>query len=498
MNNNISRSREWLTYILRYNFGSMDKNFAWLLSEKLNLVPDKPILIGLSGGADSLCLFHLFHQSGYKIIAAHFNHNLRSESIMDAKQVETLADVNNVPFVGGSEDVARYSVENKLSIEEAARNLRYQFLFSQARKRGAQAVAVGHHADDQVESVLMHLLRGSGLAGLRGMQYWQLPNLWSSEIALIRPLLSFWRREIEAFCQDVGLIPLEDRTNSDIKYWRNRIRLELIPFLETFNPQVKQVIYRLSRTISSDFHILESQVSNSWDVCVSESGNGYVALLKNEFELQPLALRRMLIRKCIENIRTNLRDINFDLIEGVLQSITAPPLTRRMDIGAGIRVILEKDLVWIKAIEAELPSQSWPQIQDSLTSPLMLMIPGKVNLGNGWVIKSNEVKADVALKSLHENKDPYECFLELPESVKNLHIRSRNAGDRFKPFGLAGHSQKLADYMINVKLPLRSRIKWPLICAGDEILWIPGYTASDSARVTQESKRVVFLKLHKH
>ena len=204
------------------------------LERDCQILPDKQILVGVSGGADSLCLLDILIRLGYPVLVAHFNHLLRPEASDDARAVEGIADMLKVPLVLGEGSANDYAQEHNLSIEESARNLRYRFLFKRAEIHDAKAVAVAHNADDQVETVLMHLLRGAGLDGLTGMPYRALPNPWSETIPLVRPLLGIWRTEIETYCTERELNPVIDRSNIDTTFFRNRLRHELIPELDTY------------------------------------------------------------------------------------------------------------------------------------------------------------------------------------------------------------------------------------------------------------------------
>src|SRR5512136_2975940 len=164
-----------------------------ILQERCELEPGKPVLVGVSGGADSLCLLGILRETGYQVIVAHFNHRLRPEADQEAAAVSELAKSRGLPFVSAEADVRQVAVTQSLSLEEAARMLRYRFLFTAAKENSAQAVAVGHTADDQVETVLMHFLRGAGLAGLKGMEYRTILPVFDPLIPLVRPLLMLWR-----------------------------------------------------------------------------------------------------------------------------------------------------------------------------------------------------------------------------------------------------------------------------------------------------------------
>jgi tRNA(Ile)-lysidine synthase len=178
-----------------------------ILRDQCKLDPRRPVLAGISGGPDSLCLLDVLRAAGYPVIVAHFNHKLRPEADRESASVSGRARTLGLPFVTDSADVRAYAEANSLSLEEAARTLRYRFLFAAARERGAQAVAVGHTADDQVETVLMHFLRGAGLAGLKGMETLTLLPVFDPQIPLVRPLLTLRRADTEDWCRAHGLAP---------------------------------------------------------------------------------------------------------------------------------------------------------------------------------------------------------------------------------------------------------------------------------------------------
>ena len=259
-----------------------------VLFGKCKLTPGARIVAGFSGGADSLCLLHLLKLQQVEVIAAHFNHHLRSEADAEAAACRTTAETWGVPFVEGTGDVQGFSTMHKLSIEEAARILRYRFLFETAKTQTASAVAVAHHADDQVETILMHLLRGAGSNGLAGMQYLSADPLGESDIPLIRPLLGIWRSEIQQYCAEHQLAPLEDATNSDPAYFRNRIRLELIPQLETYNSEFKKHLWQTASIVADENHYLESETEKVLAQTLVKTGNQWALVNASALHDQPL------------------------------------------------------------------------------------------------------------------------------------------------------------------------------------------------------------------
>jgi tRNA(Ile)-lysidine synthase len=230
----------------------MLENIEAVLRDECKLVKDRPIIVGVSGGPDSLCLMEALRQAGYKVIVAHFDHQLRPESADDAHAVEKIASRLMLASMIDGADVRAHAELNKLSIEEAARNLRYRFLFGLAHDYDAQAVAVGHTADDQVETVLMHFLRGSGLAGLKGMSHCTIVETFDPLIPIIRPLLDYWREETVVYCAANGLRPHYDSTNDSLNFQRNRIRHLLLPTLESYNPKFREAVHRMSQSLKAD------------------------------------------------------------------------------------------------------------------------------------------------------------------------------------------------------------------------------------------------------
>ncbi len=216
-----------------------------------------------------------------------------------------------------------------MSIEEGAREARYRFLFEQARERRAQAVLVGHHANDQVETVLMHLLRGAGLAGLRGMQLRSCPNAWSDDIPLIRPLLNIWREEILAYLSERGLAFETDESNTDPSYTRNRLRYELIPYLAGYNPEISGTILRMSELLQGEYELVEKSIETASHDCQLQPGNGYIVMSLSAWKKQPLALQRSLLSKGAALLDPGLRDLDYAAIERAVVYLSSHTSGRR-------------------------------------------------------------------------------------------------------------------------------------------------------------------------
>lgn len=444
------------------------------------------LLIGFSGGPDSLCLLHWLKRLGYSVVAAHFNHLLRPEADLDAAQARSMAKRMGVEFVEGSGDVGRTARESGLSIEEAARQMRYAFLFEQAEQCAAIAVAVGHTADDQVETVLMHLLRGAGTTGLRGMAYRTDLHPWHTRITLIRPLLHIWRKETEAYCEAEQLLPLLDASNQDTAYFRNRLRHDLLPMLENYNPQIREKLWRTALLTAGDEGLLETMTRLAWNDCWQAGGAGYVRLDAAAVRQLPHALARRVIRMAVNTLRPGLRDVGFDAVERSLQFIHNEPGGGRLQLLQGLELFLEGSSLWVGEREAYPPAADWVGM-DPNTS-LDLPVPGCADGGAGWRVCAEFV--DQAPQALD---DRLHAWLDAGECTGVLTVRTRRDGDRFQPLGLGGADMKLKDFWINEKLALRARERWPLVWCGGELLWIPGFRPAHFARLRPSTQRVLHL-----
>jgi tRNA(Ile)-lysidine synthase len=469
-----------------------------VLRNQCGLDPAKAVLAGISGGPDSLCLLRILQEAGYQVIVAHFNHQLRPEADPEADSVSQLAGRLGLPFAGGSANVRAYAKEQSLSLEEAARILRYRFLFAAAREHSAQAVAVGHTADDQVETVLMHFLRGAGLSGLKGMEYRSILPVFDAQIALVRPLLSLWRRETEAYCREHDLQPHLDASNADTAYFRNRLRHELIPELETYNPRLKETLLRSAQTLQGDYAALQEILKPIWREVVVEKGKDWLAFDRDGLAKLPPGMRRNLLRQAAESLRPEDRDYGFNALERAAAFVEAPA-GRQIDFASGLYLFAEQGKITLAAYEADLPFQQWPQVEQELVirEQRTESREQSVELGNGW-----EINVDERLREgnfWRQEVGAWSAWLDgdrLPAG--ELVIRPRRLGDVFVPLGMAGQTIKLKDFYINLKIPQRARRRWPLVCAGDQVIWVVGYQIAYPFRITEETRHILHLEIKKH
>ena len=286
-----------------------------ILQDQCGLRHEQSVIAGVSGGPDSLCLMALLRKAGYHTIVAHFNHKLRPDADADANVVEQTAARLNLASVIESGDVRAYADKEKLSIEEAARTMRYRFLMAQARRFNAQAVAVGHTADDQVETVLMHFIRGTGLAGLKGMNYRTIVHMFDPQIPIVRPLLDTWREETVVYSAANGFRPRHDPSNASLDFFRNRLRHLLIPTLESYNPRFREAIWRTSRSLGADYEILSNVLDEAWKACVVQETADFVAFDVSVLTKQPVGLQRNLVRRAMEHLHPEEPDVSYATLE---------------------------------------------------------------------------------------------------------------------------------------------------------------------------------------
>jgi tRNA(Ile)-lysidine synthase len=470
-----------------------------ILAEECRVDANRALVVGVSGGPDSLCLLDILARLGFSLVVVHLDHGLRAESIDEARCVATSAEALGIPFEHKRVDTRAYAAQNNLSIEEAARILRYRFLFETADHYEAQAVATGHTADDQVETVLMHLLRGAGLAGLRGMAFYSLPNAWSEKIPLVRPLLGIWRDEIDAHLETRDLRPAQDPTNLDTRFFRNRLRHELIPILEGYNSGVKDHLWRMARLLSDDYAVLAQMTEDAWQRTVHNEGEEFLSFDAPGLLGYPPAIQRQLIRRAILELRPDLRDIDYASIERARHFLASPSASRQVDLIGGLRLTMHGQRLYLAGWEVELPNEGadfWPGLSQS--QMVALPIPGNVYLSGGWLLSTQRASVDtVTFPRALDNKDPYQAWIDADQLPASLQVRRRQPGDRFQPLGMGGHSIKLSDFMINIRLPAKARTEWPLVVAGEQIVWLPGLRLAHPFRLNQGSRRVIHLSLAK-
>jgi len=458
---------------------------ATFISEHHLLDPGEKIVVAVSGGADSVCLFHILWQLrrewDIELVVAHLNHKLRgAESDADAAYVAELAKRFAVPAIIETEDVGACHKRQRGSLEEVARELRYAFLAKTAKSVGASKVAVGHTRDDNVETILLHLIRGTGIAGLRGL-------LAVSEIAcagqtlpvkVVRPLLEISREQTIAYCHRHELQPRLDSSNISPRFLRNRIRLGLLPLLRSYNPNIDNALLRLSTIAGDDISFVEKEADAQWAKLAKED-EATIYLDSTRLSALPASLQRQVFRKALEKLTRNLKDIEAIHIEAML-SFLKKPAGKRLSLPYGLRLFSGYGHLILTSLPT--PPCPFPPLHGSFE----LNIPGETAIP-GWKITA------AILDHPQDEGDPFAANLDLERCGTKLSVRTRQPGDRFQPLGM-GEMKKLQDFMVDCKIPRTWRDRIPLVCSPSHILWVVGWRISEIARIRVDTGQVVHLK----
>ena len=460
------------------------------------------IVIGVSGGPDSLVLLHVLRalreELQIALHIAHLNHQLRGkDSDADAGYVSALAREWGLPATVEVRDVGALARQDHVSLEQAARQARYAFLARIAQHIGARVVAVAHNADDQVETVLMHFIRGAGLAGLRGMQYKSEIGDWrlqirdsqspSSNLQLVRPLLDVTRVEIEKYCQAHYLAPRNDQSNFDTTILRNRLRHQVLPFLEELNPNLRAVLLRTACSTADDYDFLHSRIRAAYDHVAQETA-GVIIFDREVWRALHPALQRGTLRVAIQQLRQNLRDVEWTHVENArriaLEKTTGAEATLPQDL---VLVVGYSEFV-IRDAARRLPLPDMPLLR---VERLTLPFEGITELPHtNWVVETGIIREQ-------EVADQWTAFFDPAKCRGEIYLRCRQPGDRFQPAGLRGHSQSLNAFLINEKIPSAVRDQLPILIIGEHIAWVCGWRTDERARARgdlSEVWRVAFRK----
>ena len=482
-----------------------------------HLVSDQHcLLVAVSGGADSVCLLHILdklkEELGIRLHVAHLNHQLRgAESEADARYVSDLARRLGIPVTVEQRDVKTYQARQHCSLEEAAREVRYAFLAQVAKAIGANLVAVGHTRDDHIETILMHLVRGTGTRGLRGLQpssRW--PSLGDS-LTIIRPLLEVSREETIGYCHQHQLMPRIDASNLSLSPLRNRIRHQLLPLLQSYNPQVAQALLRTARIAGDDLAFLNGESARLWGEITQGDENTIILEKKGFLELPP-AVKRHLLRTSIEKLLGNLRDIETRHIEEIMDALTKPA-GKRLSLPGGLIFSIEYDKYLIGSDSAAL--SPFPILEEEFP----LKVPGET-LIPGWRIEASVVDPSVVkgkpegalapseittplpldkgkgIKGMGLIDNLFTAYLDLDKTGDKLLVRSRKRGDKFQPLGMS-QPKRLGEFMIDAKIPHSWRKRIPVVCSPKQILWVVGWRIDNRVKVTENTKRVLCLEFRR-
>ncbi len=428
--------------------------------------PEDRVLVAVSGGPDSLSLLHALHHErdtlGLAALeAAHLDHGLRGEeAASEAVWVAGWCRERGIPCHLGRADVAALARSRKCSMQEAARFARYEFLDKAAAASGSSKIATAHTSDDQAETVLLNILRGTGLDGLRGIPEVRGPY--------IRPLLNVSRVEIEAYCLKHGLQPRRDPSNlSSDHYTRNRVRLDLMPQLaREYNPAITGALLRLSEIAGRDSDYLHQQAEIALSGAVLSIATGKLVLKISSLTPLHPALLRYVLRTAVGQVRGSTEGIGYRPIEELCRLIT-----ERGDQNSRL------------TLQGLLPQ---PACDVFLTAGTVTFARAAVVPTAHWQLHVTLVPQDAEYTAKMDSQTV---------DRQSLHVRSWRNGDKIDPFGLGGHHKKVSDIFTDAKVPRDDRGNVPIVCDKNGLVWIAGYTLSQRVKVTEDTTQTLFLSI---
>lgn len=451
------------------------------------------VLIGVSGGPDSVTLLNvlLSFKKRYNLsfFIAHLDHMLRGEeSDEDVNFVKNLAQELDLPCEIKSCNLTKIARKEHLTLEEAARKYRYKFYLETAKKFKANKIALGHNADDQAETVLMRFLRGSGLEGLMGI-----PPVRGK---IIRPLIECSRAEIEEYCKENKIGYRVDSSNKEVVYFRNKIRLELLPLLaKGYNKNIKDAMLRLRSIISEvSAYLNQETVLLFKEVARRESPEMVIIDLK-KFTSLPPALKRRIIRKSIEAVKGNLYSISFRHNNEILKLTEYQLGEKEIYLPDNLiaKKIYNKIMIYKKRISKEQTEEiSTPWEHD-------VLIPGRTEIQSLGIKIEIIILDSVDIKSSlyftrKKSKGEFAEFIDYNKVTPPLKLRNRRSGDKFYPLKMKG-LKKVKDFFIDNKIPKSHRDLIPILVDNeDQIIWIMGMRLDDRVKINSDTKKVLCVK----
>lgn len=453
------------------------------------------VLVGVSGGADSVALVYALHalrdELGLHLTVAHLNHRLRDDAIEDENFCRDLARKLDVAFVAGRVDVAAKAKSEKRSIEDAGRAARYEFLFEQAQRQACHSIATGHTMDDQAETLLMRLARGSGIRGLASVYPVMRPvaprSEPSSSIATIRPLIDVRRAEIEAFLTEQEVPFRNDPSNGDRRFTRNRLRHDVLPQLvRELNPRLVETLARSAEILRDDEDFMETCAHDAFERAAS-ARPAEVLLSVSELEGYHPALRRRVARLAFEHVHGDTRNLSLRHVTDVLGLLGDGKSGREVHLPG---VIVERSFGELRfSSKSARPGHDrsengYNEFEYRLAIPTELPIRESRGLLTAHLVES--IRAGDKPGAAAGNA----VIVGVEDGIRELRVRSPRPSDRFRPLGAPG-SKPLSRYLMERKVAKRQRHRVPLVVrADDEILWVAGHSVSETARLGAGRRRL--------
>ncbi len=480
------------------------KHVAGVIREYNLFSENDRILIGVSGGPDSVALLSFIHNTNRtnppysEIFIAHLNHSIRGrESDEDEQFVTALAEKYEVSLITEKRDIIEVARERKISLEEAARDERYKFFECVAGKVGANVIAVGHNADDNAETILHRIIRGTGITGVSGIRpKRKLTPI--SRINLVRPLLFTWRKDIIAYLEEEKLSYRVDSTNVETDKLRNRIRMELIPHLEeNYNAKIKKSLVTLGEAALQNCDYLESKAKGLFeDVLMNREAkteeSAYadkIVLDINKLKESPQILQQMIVKEAILWLNIPLKKLSYKNYKDILTILNSGKTLVN-------NVVKEYLNVRIDGNELRLSKNKYSAEESSVLSETEIKVPGETELVDMNCRVKTEIREikDGFLEEFKRNKTNYEEVVDFDKICMPLTVRARRQGDRFWPLGSQG-VKKIKDFFIDNKVPVMERDTVPIVTMNGQPIWLVGFRIDDRIRVSEETTNLLMMKL---
>ncbi len=457
------------------------------------LKPDDAVVVGVSGGPDSVALLHILNtlapRFSLRIGVAHLNHCLRqTASDRDAEFVGLLAKKLDLPCFMQKVDVRKYQADQKLSLEEAARRVRYTFYNEVSKTNRFNKIALGHHGDDNAEQVLMNLFRGSGPLGIAGI-----PPMRNRTI--IRPLIQSKRIEIVKFLDKNKIPYIADISNTDTRYLRNRIRHQLIPLLKTaYNPKIIETLVRTAEIIRAEEERIEAEIDLLFKKTALNIQQDHVTFALSRLNDIHISTQRRLFRKAIETIKGDLRRIRFSHVDSVVRLLKSGQMNARLDFPNRIRV--QQDQEGLRFSREKIPLRHLDPTPESDATPAFeyaIATPGSIFIKEiDSYIHFSKLSIENLPEVRHAGRNT--AFFDQDAIHFPLLLRYYRPGDRFKPMGMAG-TQPLKKFFIDKKVPKGERAKCPLLLSRGKIIWVVGHRIDESVKITPSTRNVLKVDL---
>lgn len=462
----------------------LEEKFIEFVQNNELLKNGENILLGVSGGPDSLVMLELFSKYkaffGINIAVAHLDHLFREESTSEADFVEEKAEELGIDFYRKKVDIPKIIEKEKISAEAAARRERFNFFSAVYKKFDFDLLALAHHRDDQVETVLLNVFRGSGLRGLSGIE----KRLSLNDLEIIHPLLNLTKKEIMEYCRENDLKPRIDKTNKENIYSRNIIRNKILPIIEEeINPSVKKVIARNADLIAEEENYIDNIAEKKFSDALLNSDEISLKLDLNILtEFDKVILRRVL-RKSYQKVSNSLEDLYLSHILELEKLLSDTSTGRGIDLPDDIKVYINyQELIFFKNAHQNI---------EGIKGKTKLKLNSKHQFDYGFELITETADAEGIEFSLDNNK----AVLDLDKLKLPLYLRSRKAGDFFVPLGMEGE-KKVKDFLIDEKVPRYLRDNIPIIVdADDNLVWLAGFRISEDYKVSDNSDNVLILEI---